>query len=143
MGEHMLEHIPKLRNVDVYKVGEWYDYGSFKISIGRLYHDVENVFFRIFVKQSDGDYYKIFRATDTSTLDGIEAKEYDMYCIESNYDSETIDEQIRKKEEKGEYAYQKDSKNTHLSEQEAREFIRQNKKPESKVIRLHESSAYF
>lgn len=143
MGEHMIPYVPKLRNVDIYKIGEWYDYGAFKISPVKLYHDVDNFGYRIFVKKQDGSYYKIFRATDTSTLNGISAKNYDAYILEHNYDDDTIDDQIAKKEEKGEYAYQKDSKNTHLSEQEAREFIRQNKKKTSEIIRLHESSAYF
>ena len=32
------------------------------------------------------DNYKVFYATDTRTLDGISARNYDLYLVEGNYD---------------------------------------------------------
>lgn len=125
-----------LRQIDVYKIGCFYDYGIFKIQPIKLYHDVPNVGYKIHI-----DEYKIIHATDTAHLNGIEAKDYDLFAIEHNYNEETIHERIEQKEANGEFAYQKGSVNSHLSEQQAKEFIFKNRKPESKVIRLHESKS--
>lgn len=130
----MREMLKDFRNVDYYEFGAWYDYGRFKIATGKLYHDVPNHFYRI---EKDG--YKIFHATDTAHIQGITAKDYDLYAIEHNYNEETIDDIIREKEERGEYAYNHRSINSHLSEQQAKEFIFKNRKETSEVLRLHES----
>lgn len=100
-----------------------------------LYHDVENVFYRIQLKNG----IKIFHATDTSTLEGISAKDYDFYFIESNYDEETVWEIIRDKESQGKYAHQRGSINSHLSKQQAQDFFFANRKIDSQLITLHES----
>lgn len=134
-GKWMVDLLPKnMKNLDVLELNKWYDYGSFKVSIGKLYHDVPNAFFRL-----DKDGYKIFRATDTAHLEGITAKDYDLYAIEHNYDEETIDSIIANSEAKGEFSYKKGAVNTHLSIQQAREFYLDNKKESSQIIRLHES----
>lgn len=129
----MEEYTKKIKNVDIYEIGQIYDYGKFQVSPFKLYHDTENCGYRIFK-----DNAKIFHATDTAHLKGISAKGYDLYAIEHNYDEETIWDDIRRIEEAGGFAHQRGSINTHLSEQQAREFIFQNAKPESKIVRLHE-----
>lgn len=134
--EWMVEYLKGIKNVDVYEIGEIYDYKSFKISPFKLYHDVHTCGFRLFI---DGK--KIFHATDTAHLQGITAKNYDMYCIEANYDEETIHQLIEEKRSKGEFAYQLGSINTHLSWQQAQDFFIRNKKDDSILIRLHESSS--
>lgn len=134
-GEWMLPLLYGIKNVDVLDLNKWYDYGQFKISIGHSYHDVPNCFFRI---EKNG--YKIFRATDTAHLIGVEAKEYQLYCLESNYNEETVFESISRIENRGEYAYQRGAVNSHLSEQQAREFIFKNKGDNYSIVRLHEHS---
>lgn len=134
IGEWLLPYFEGIRNVDVYEFGKWYDYGEFKIAIGKLFHDVPNCFFRI---EKNG--HKTFRATDTSHLIGITAKSYDLFSLEFNYDEETIQDSIKRIESKGCFAYQKGVLNSHLSQQQAKEFIFQNAGEHSKVIRLHES----
>lgn len=136
-GSHMLHHLEGFKNIDVYEAGETYDYGVFKISPIRLFHDVPNFGYRIF----KGD-HKILHVTDTSTLEGIEAKCYDLYAIEHNYDEEYQSYIIDKKHEENEYAYELRAMNSHLSEQQAKCFINENKKETSEVIRLHESDRY-
>ena len=137
-GEWMFPLLEGIKNVDVYELNKWYDYGSFKISIGKLYHDTENCFFRI---EKNG--YKIFRATDTCTLEGITAKNYDLFCIESNYNEDTVYETISELEARGEFAHQRGSLNTHLSEQQSRDFIFKNRGEHSRVLRLHESTSFL
>jgi L-ascorbate metabolism protein UlaG (beta-lactamase superfamily) len=129
----MWKHLEGFRNVDIYDPGELWDYGSFQISTFKLYHDVPNCGYRIY---KDGK--RIFHATDSGHLEGIEARGYDLYCIESNYNEETIDAEIQAIEARGEYAYMKGVMNSHLSEQQADEFIYKNKAEHSQILRLHE-----
>lgn len=135
IGSYLQEYFAGFRNVDIYDPGKWYDYGGFKIMIGNLYHDVPNCFYRI---EKNGQ--KVFHATDTMTLEGITAPGYDLYAIESNYDAETVYNRIKQKEDNGQYSYERAAMNSHLSEQQARDFIFKNRKPESVTVRLHESS---
>lgn len=134
----MLEYLQGLNNIDVLELNKWYNYGSFRVSIGKLYHDVENCFFRF-----DFDGYKIFRATDTAHLQGITAKHYDLYAIEHNYDEEKVKKAIEIADRTGEYCHARGSQNTHLSCRQAWDFIQANKKETSKVLELHQSSKYY
>jgi L-ascorbate metabolism protein UlaG (beta-lactamase superfamily) len=134
-GEWMVEHLEGLKNIDVYKFGALYEYGSVQISPIKLYHDVENFGYRIF----KGD-HKTIHCTDTGHLEGITAKGYDLYAIEHNYNDETIRESIYQSDSIGEYSHQRGSFNSHLSEQQARDFIFKNKGENCEILRLHESS---
>ena len=134
-GEFLAKFLVGIKNVDVLESGKVYDYGCFKICPITLYHDVPNFGYRIFK-----DNHKTIHATDTAHLEMITAKDYDLYAIEHNYNEDTIFESIKIKKDIGEFAYQNGSINTHLSEQQARDFIFKNKGENSKVLRLHESS---
>lgn len=134
-GQHMVEYLEGFKNVDVYEPGKIYDYGSFKVSPIILYHDVPNFGYRLF--QDDK---KILHATDTVHMEGISAKGYNLYCLESNFDEETVYEIIREVESRGEYAHQKRAINSHLSFQQANDFFFKNKGENSVLVRLHESS---
>jgi len=135
VGQHMVEFMGGFKNVDVYEAGKIYDYGSLKVSPIILYHDVPNFGYRIF---KDGK--KILHCTDTNLLEGISAKGYDYYCIEANYNEETVWEKIQEIESRGEYAHQRGAINSHLSEQAANDFFFKNRGEHSKLIRLHEST---
>jgi L-ascorbate metabolism protein UlaG (beta-lactamase superfamily) len=133
--EWLGSYMKDIRNVDYFEIGKVYDYSTFQISPVKLYHDVSNCGYRIFKEGT-----KIFHATDTAHLDGITASGYDLYAIESNYDEETIQDVIQAQQDRGEYSYQKGVMNSHLSEQQARDFIFKNRGENSKVLRLHETS---
>ena len=134
-GEFLADRLEGVKNVDILEAGKIYDYGAFKISPIVLYHDVPNFGFRIFKGN-----HKTIHATDTCHLEGITAKNYSLYCVESNYNEDTIFDSIKIKQSKGEFAYQTGAINSHLSEQQARDFIFKNKGEHSEVIRLHEST---
>lgn len=134
--EWMKEQIKGFKNIDVYEIGKLYDYTVFSISPFKLYHDVQNCGYRIFK-----DEVKIFHATDTSHLQGISAKEYDLYALEHNYNEDTVYDIIREQESQGKFAHQRGSINSHLSEQQARDFIFKNRKESSQILRLHESKS--
>lgn len=133
-GIWMKDFVEGIKNVDYYEAGQIYNYGSFSVSPVSLYHDVPNFGYRIFKNGT-----KIIHCTDTCHLEGISAKDYDLYAIEHNYDEETIMERISVKESRGEYAHERGSINSHLSEQQARDFIYKNKGSNSQVLRLHET----
>lgn len=70
--------------------------------------------------------FKAIYITDTKTVEGIVAKNYDLYLIEGNYDEEEIQERIRQKEEVGEFINEYRTMNTHLSVQQATDFLLEN-----------------
>lgn len=137
-GEWMLPYLEGIKNVDVYEIGKIYDYGQFKVSPFKLYHDVENVGYRLFK-----DDKKVFHATDTKTLQGISAAGYDVYCIESNYSEPVAEKMIKEAIEKGEFTHIIGSINSHLSEEQCNDFYYNNKSQHSKLIRLHETRSYL
>lgn len=118
--------------IDIVEIGKIYDYGAFKVSPVKLYHDCPNIGFRIFVGEE-----KVFYATDTRTLEGITAKNYDLYLIEANFEDEEIKERIREKQEKGELAYEKRVLYTHLSKAECDNFLVENAGQNSEFIYMH------
>lgn len=132
--EWLNDKLDFVKNLDIYQIGSLYDYGVVKISPIQLYHDVPNCGYRLFF-----DIMKIIHATDTAHLEGITASEYDVYAIEHNYDEDAVFESIKAIEAAGGYAHQRGSINSHLSDQQATEFIWKNKgKKEPLIVRLHE-----
>ena len=138
-GAFLLEELPCIKNIDVLQVGKIYDYGAFKVSPVKLYHDVPNFGWRIFLPNGQ----KIFHATDTVHLEGITAKGYDLYAIEHNYCEEYIHQAIEEAHAKGEYTHAYGNINTHLSIQQARAFIEANRKESSEVLELHKSRSFY
>ena len=137
-GKWMLPYLEGISNVDVYEIGKLYDYGQFKISPFKLYHDVPNCGYRIFKDET-----KIFHATDTKTLEGVTAQGYDLYCIEANYSEPIAQQMIEQAIEKGEFTHIIGSINSHLSEEQCNDFYYKNKSEKSKLIRLHETRTYL
>jgi conserved hypothetical protein len=138
-GDFLLEELPCIKNIDVLQVGKIYDYGTFKVSPIKLYHDVPNFGWRIFLPNGQ----KIFHATDTVHLEGITAKGYDLYAIEHNYCEEYIQQAIEEARANGEYTHAYGNINTHLSIQQARAFIEANRKESSEVLELHKSRSFY
>ncbi len=139
-GEWLKNELQGLNNIDVLELNKWYNYGRFKVSIGKLYHDYDapNCFFRF-----DIEGYKVFRATDTQHLNGITAKNYDLYAVEFNYDEEKIQKAIEKADREGKFCHGRGSEETHLSTRQAWEFINANKKENSEVVELHQSESFY
>ena len=95
-------------------------------------HNVTNCCYRISL---NGE--KIFYATDCNNLDGIDAKEYDLYMIEANYEDTEIQDRIAEKEANGQYVYEYQVLNNHLSKQKADKFIGENAGINSRFVYLH------
>lgn len=124
-------NVPK-QNIDVLKIGKMYDYAAFKVSPIKLYHDVPNCGYRLYF----GD-KKALYATDTEHLDGIIAKDYDLYLIEANYTTEDLERRIQEKQERGEYSYEINAATRHLSKEQADAFLIENMGAHSRYEYLH------
>lgn len=119
--------------IDVYEIGKIYDYKQFKISPVKLYHDVPQCGYRVYIGNE-----KALYCTDTSTLEGISAKGYDLYLLEANYDEKELQERIKLKQGNGEFAYELGVANRHLSKKQCDDFILANADKNSKYVYLHE-----
>ena len=121
------------RNIDVLEIGTKYNYKLFKVVPIKLYHDVPQCGYRVLF-----DDYKIIYMTDTKTVEGISAKNYDLYLIEGNYDEDEIEERITEKQKECKYVYEFRAKNTHLSKQQASEFLLNNMGENSEYVFMHQ-----
>lgn len=121
------------KNIDILEIGTKYDYKLFKIVPVKLYHDVPQCGYRILFND-----YKVIYMTDTNTVKGISAKNYDLYLIEANYDEEEIKERIRQKQQECQYVYEYRARDSHLSKQQASEFLLKNMGENSEYVFMHE-----
>lgn len=119
--------------IDMLEIGKIYDYKAFQVSPVKLYHDVDNAGWRVFMNAEKAIYM-----TDTVTLEGITAKDYDLYLVEANYITEELEERIRSKEAAGEYVYEYRVKNVHLSKEKCDEWLLENIGEKSEAIYIHQ-----
>ena len=84
------------------------------------------------------DNYKAIYMTDTKTVEGISAKNYDLYLIEGNYDEDEIEERIKEKQQDCKYVYEFRAKDSHLSKQQASEFLLNNMGENSEYVFMHQ-----
>lgn len=132
LANELVEAGVSWRNIDVFEIGKVYDYEVFKVSPVKLYHNVPNCGYRVF---ANGE--KAIYATDTEHLQGITAKDYDLYMIEANYTDEDLQERINAKLEAGEYCYELNVANRHLSHEQASEWLMDNMGEKSEYVFLH------
>lgn len=131
--ESLLECGVNKRNIDVLEIGTKYNYKLFKIIPIKLYHDVPQCGYRVLF-----DDYKVIYATDTRTLEGIMAKNYDLYLIEGNYEDKELEERIRKKQQIQQYCYEYRARYTHLSKGQASDFLMNNMGDNSEYVFMHQ-----
>lgn len=139
VGNFLVNELVKLgvnkKNIITFDIGKWYGIGAFKVKMDYLFHDVPNNCLHIEFKNGE----KLFYATDTSSIEHIEAKNYDLYLIEANYDT---DEELRKKikqdKEEGKFSYLERVLSSHLSQLQAINWLDKNKGVDSKYCFIHQ-----
>ncbi len=131
--EPLLECGVSRKNIDILQIGTKYDYKVFKIIPIKLYHDVPQCGYRVLF-----DDYKVIYMTDTRTVEGISAKNYDLYLIEGNYEDEELEERIRRKQQEQKYCYEYRARYTHLSKGQASDFLLKNMGGNSEYVFMHE-----
>lgn len=102
-----------------------------------LIHDVPNCGWHITIFHDKKDEH-LFYATDTATLDGIEAPGYDLYLIEANHTRAELEERASAKRAAGEYAYEYRAAANHLSQEQALDWLYQQMGPHSQYVFLHQ-----
>jgi len=123
------------RNIDVYDLGKIYHYKNLALKVNpiKLYHDVPQCGYRLNVNGQ-----KVIYATDTAHLEGITARDYDLYMIEANYTDDDLQERIQRKQADGGYIYEHKVAYRHLSKEQADAFIYSNMGDRSEYVYLHE-----
>ena len=87
---------------------------------------------------SDWECKRLFYATDTGTLDGIEASGYDLYMVEANHTRAELEARIEAKKVTGEFAYEWAAAKNHLSQEQAEDWLYQQMGPNSRYVFLHQ-----
>lgn len=123
--------VPK-GSIDVLEPGIMYGYGICNVIPVALVHDVPNCGYKIHFRNG-----KVFYATDTKNLNGISARNYDLFMVEANYEDQEIRRKIEEKKAAGEYAYEVRAMNTHLSKEKCDDFIYRNIGPAGEYVYLH------
>ena len=81
--------------------------------------------------------------TDTSNLQGIEAKNYNFFSIEANYNEELLKKHIEECEDENMLYYLNRVPYTHLSQEQANNFLIENMGDNSKYEYIHKSNYNF
>ena len=129
--------VPK-KNIFYLQPKKWYSLGIMKVKTEPLTHDVENYGLKWELEGKKG-----FYATDTSNLDNIEAKGYDLYLIESNYNEELLKKHIEECEDENMLYYLNRVPYTHLSYEQANSFLIENMGDNSQFEYIHQSDYNF
>lgn len=123
------------RQVDVLEPHETYCYFRLAaIEPEILTHNVSNCGYHITVMGGE----RLFYATDTGTLDGIEAKGYDLYMVEANHTRADLEARMEAKRAAGEFSYEWAAARNHLSREQAEDWLYQQMGPNSKYVFLHQ-----
>lgn len=120
------------KNIDILEIGVMYGYGICNVIPVALVHNVPNCGYKIHFSIG-----KVFYATDTNNLNGISARNYDLYMVEANHEEETILKKIADKKAAGEYAYEVHAMRNHLSKDKCDDFIYRNIGQHGEYVYLH------
>ena len=123
----------KPQQIDVFDIGSTYDYKICKVIPFSLVHDVPNCGYKLHFPGGKAIY-----ATDTANLNGIDARNYDLYLIEGNYGLEELKARIAEKKMNGQYPYELRVIGTHLSREQCNDFIAKNIGATGRYVYLHE-----
>lgn len=109
------------KNIKIVEAGKQYKVDGVTFSPIALYHDVPNFGYRL---MKGG--HKHIHATDTFSMDGITAKNYESATIEANHCIDTALKIIEQKNNDREFCHLERAIRTHLSVQKSVQFIKEN-----------------
>lgn len=128
----------KKENVWYLNENKWYSLGAIKVRLEPLEHDAPNHLLKIEYKNE-----KCIYIVDTANVDDVDAKEYDLYLIESNYREDILKKHIEECEDDGTLYYLDRVPKTHLSYEQANSFLIENMGKNSMFDYIHQSSYNF
>lgn len=118
MAEKFVAAGVKERNIDVLESGKVYDYGDFQIEPFELFHNVPNYGLKIY---RDGE--KALYAVDTGHMDGIEARNFDLYMLEANHTQAEIEAAVAEAQATESFTYRTRAAENHLSYEQAVDWL--------------------
>ena len=121
------------RCIDVLKPGKRYNYGPFSVDPVELHHNVPCYGLKIY--KATGQ--KALYAVDTGSMNGVEAKDFDLYLVEANHTQAEIEERAAAKLDNGDFAYETAAAQNHLSFEQAHEWLCENMGPKSIWLPMH------
>lgn len=135
MADPLLKAGVDKRMIDVYEPRAVYRYDIEDISLvpALLTHNVPNCGYHI---SMGGE--TLFYATDTGSLVGIDAKNYDLYMVEANHVRAELEERMAAKLAAGEFSYEVRAAENHLSREQAEDWLYENMGPNSRYVFLHQ-----
>ena len=126
------------KNIFLLESGKKYDLGMCKVKLEELHHDATNHCLKCELNQK-----KMIYIVDTSNVDNVKAKDYDLYFIESNYREDLLKKHIDECEDKNKLYYLNRVPQTHLSYEQANSFLIENMSKNSYYQYIHESNYNF
>ena len=120
------------RQIDPLKPNVLYNYGICNVIPVELVHDVPNYGYKLHFPKG-----KAFYATDTGSLSGVVARDYDLYLVEANYKDEELKARMDAKLAAGEFPYEQRAMRYHLSEKKCNDWLYKNMGKNSEYIYLH------
>lgn len=123
------------KNIYMLKEGKKYDLGALIVKLEPLYHDTPNYALKWQINGKKGIYI-----VDSCKADHIEAKNYDLILIESNYNKEVLEEHILECDNQDKLYYLNRVPNTHLEYGAATDFLLNNMGDNTVYERIHKSS---
>lgn len=128
------------KNIFYVSPKNWWDLGLVKVKLEELYHDTTNYALKWQLNSKKGLY-----VVDTNRIDHINAKNYDLYLIESNYKEDILQKHIDdvSRETIGDLVYLTRVPETHLSYEKANDFLINNMGENSQFEYLHQSEYNF
>lgn len=121
------------RNIITLNDDVWYEFNAFRCKLSLIPHDVPNVAIHL---QIDNE--KLLYATDTSSLENINAKNYNYYLIEGNYKEKELEERKERKLLNGEFIIEDRIANSHLSYEQCLDFFMKNADDSSILEVMHQ-----
>lgn len=127
-----------MRNIFILKPNKWFDLGMVKVRLEPLEHDTPNYCLKAEIKGK-----KLIYIVDTASVSHIEAKDYDLFLIEANYNQAILEEHIRNCEDENEMFYLQRIPRTHMSYEMANTFLIENMSNTSEYCYIHKSNYNF
>lgn len=123
------------KNIYILEIDRQYDFGKYIIEPVLAIHDVQNCGYKITIKEND---YKIFHISDTSSVKHIKAKNFNWYSIEANYKIEELEKRKEQKILNNEYVIEDRILNSHLCEDDAIQWLKENMGDNSEYTFIHQ-----
>ena len=139
MAYHLITAGVNERMIDILAPEAFYQYGLITVYPFMLRHNVPNCGWKIWIfpNAMAREPEKVLYATDTVSMEGVEAKDYDLYLLECNHHEDEIQAKIQEKTASGQFSYEVWAAATHLSWEKAMDWLQENG-PNSKFIPMHQ-----